>query len=184
MFISKSDFVTSGFCDSPCHGLQIEPVDVSTEFTIFIGNPVVVTAKQVHVVIVYNRGVVSDRPRLVGTLSLNLLPLMSAYESVSVIVCKFVDAVEVELIDCVERALSDVEPSIHIQFPIENERTVVASAIWLLVPKSHLVPVLMILSIHHHSTSWAHGLLLQLLRLVSLGTQLLGLFHYFKSDYI
>ena len=54
MLIPQPDIIASCLRDTPGHCFQIEPVDISAEFTIFIGNPIVVTPKEPHIVIVDN----------------------------------------------------------------------------------------------------------------------------------
>ena len=86
MLIPQPDIIASCLRDTPGHCFQIEPVDISTEFSIFIGNPVVVAAKEPHIIIVHGRGMIGYWAWLIGPLSLNLPPLMAAHQSISIFI--------------------------------------------------------------------------------------------------
>ena len=86
MLIPQPDIIASCLCDAPGHCFQIEPVDISTEFSIFIRDPVVVAAKEPHIIIVHNRGMIGNWAWLIGALSLHLPPLVAAHQTISVLV--------------------------------------------------------------------------------------------------
>ena len=86
MLIPQPDIIASCLRDAPGHCFQIEPVDISTEFSIFIRNPVVVAAKEPHIIIVHYRGMISYWARLIGALSLHLPPFMATHQTISIFV--------------------------------------------------------------------------------------------------
>ena len=141
---------------------------ISTVFAIFICDALIITTKEVHVVLVYNRRVICNCSwDLIGaSCGLYKPPFVSAHKLGFLFIHKFVKAWQVQFIERIQWTFTNVKASINVKFPVKYEGTVITTSLWLLIFEPHFVPILQLFGIV--PARGTHSLvLLKLLWLVS-----------------